>query len=150
MAGRPGYKGRARRPDPAICERRCSIRRIRQSSTRYRKERWSAAQTPAKAGAFLNLPAVPGGYTNVLIDPFSLTIYAINDAGYLLSSTDGGSSWTTKRGPWSMNSTLLAVDAQHPNTIYVSSPNPGVEDAFVAKLDGTGATVWPPCSAGRT
>jgi len=41
-----------------------------------------------------------------------------------------------------MNSTRLTIDPQHANTIYVSPPSLAIQDAFVAKVDGTGSTVW--------
>jgi uncharacterized protein (TIGR03437 family) len=74
-----------------------------------------------------------------LIDPTSETIYVL-DGDDLLTSTDGGNTWTVLQGPWSAtNSTLLAEQS---GTIYVSAPVMGIEHAFVTKLSSTGSTIW--------
>jgi uncharacterized protein (TIGR03437 family) len=86
----------------------------------------------------VSIPMAPPNYYNVLIDPVAETIYVL-DAGDLLTSTDGGNTWTVQQWPWVANSILLTEQS---GTIYVSTPQTGIEHAFVTKLSSTGSTVW--------
>jgi hypothetical protein len=89
----------------------------------------------------MNLPPVPQNLNNVLIDP-SGVIYTASDAGYFLRSPDRGLTWTIMPGPWGLNATVLAIDPAQPNMVYVGSPQRQIQDAFAAKLDSSGNTVW--------
>jgi uncharacterized protein (TIGR03437 family) len=89
----------------------------------------------------INVPPVPQNLNNVLIDP-SGVMYTASDAGYFLRSPDRGITWTLTPGPWGLHATVLAIDPAQPNTVYVGSPQLQVQDAFAAKLDSSGNTVW--------
>jgi len=89
----------------------------------------------------VNTPSLPQNVNNVLIDPSGVT-YVISDAGYFLRSPDKGSTWVETQGPWAINSSLLAIDPLHPNTVYVGSPQTSTQDAFAMKLDGAGNVLW--------
>jgi uncharacterized protein (TIGR03437 family) len=89
----------------------------------------------------INLPPVPQNLNNVLIDPSGI-VYTASDAGYFLRSPDRGAAWTLTPGPWGTGATVLAIDPAQSNTVYVSSPQSQIQDAFAAKLNSAGNTVW--------
>jgi uncharacterized protein (TIGR03437 family) len=89
----------------------------------------------------MNLPPVPASINNVAIDA-SGAISLVSDAGYFLRSPDRGFGWTVTPGPWGLNSIVLAIDPAQPKTVYVGAPQYQIQDAFAAKLDGAGNTVW--------
>jgi uncharacterized protein (TIGR03437 family) len=106
---------------------------------------WSSVSLP---------PGAPqSGYEPAVIDSVGL-LYLINDSGVLLRSPDGGSTWTTTRGPWSTGARLLALDPVNPSAvIYVGAPGTAgfiapIKHAFAAKLDPNGNVVWATLLAG--
>jgi uncharacterized protein (TIGR03437 family) len=91
----------------------------------------------------ISFPSIPQDLDNLLIDSAGL-IYVIADAGDFLSGPNLGGTWTitTTHGPWALYSTLLAIDPARPDTVYVSSPQSQVQDAFAIKLDPSANVLW--------
>lgn len=80
------------------------------------------------------------GIGSLLIDPSSHVIFADTGTGHLLSSGDGGNTWTTQGCP--VDSYLIALDPSQPGTLYLGAAANQVQDAFAMKLDASGSTVW--------
>lgn len=76
------------------------------------------------------------------------TIYLLNDSGYLLKSSDRGTTWTKITGPWAPFASILAIDPTNPSTLYVASgaaPGPAgtpAQHAFAARLSAAGEIQW--------
>jgi photosystem II stability/assembly factor-like uncharacterized protein len=98
---------------------------------------WVALPAPAPA-------PYASGYNDVQVDTNG-AVYVLTANSHIQRSSDGGQTWTTvSNGPWAPTETaphFLGFQPGSPSTFYVGVTG-NYQDAFAAKLDPNGQTLW--------